>query len=227
MEKQLRFVRLAVIFGGLGILGISIGVLVALVGASSVLAEHITPFNFTLSELGNYGHSPFAVVLNGGLFFGGLSLVLFCLYSMPFSKSISGALCYLAMALACFTLAGIGLFPINVYHLHTAMLKWFFMFGSMSALCYLINLALGYQSIFRTWSWLPAGFALLGQASFLVLPLFKMGLTEGNRPFYQEMVLEGSRPEFWWPACIEWFSFAVFLVWIISLIIDKFLYLKR
>ncbi|WP_052074575.1 DUF998 domain-containing protein [Shewanella mangrovi] len=223
----MRLVRLAVGFGGLGIFGITIGVLVALVGAASVLSEHITPLNFTLSELGNYGHSPFAVVLNGGLFFGSLCLVLFCLYSMPLTKTVSGALCYLTMAIACLTLAGIGLFPINVYHLHTMMVKWFFILGSMSALFYLVNLSLGFQALFKTWSWLPAGLALVGQASFLILPLFKLGLTDGDRPFYHEMVLEGGRPEFWWPAVIEWFSFSVFLLWIVTLLIDKWYYLRR
>lgn len=227
MEKPVRLARLAVGFGGLGIFGIIVSVAIALSGAVITSSEAISPLNYTLSELGNYGHSPFAVVLNGGLFFGSLSLVLFCLYSMPLTKTVSGALCYLAMAVACLTLAGIGLFPLNVYHLHILMLKWFFILGSMSSLFYLINLALGFQRVFKTWSWFPAGLALVGQSAFLVLPMLDLGLTEGNRPFYHEMVLDGGRPELWWPACIEWFSFSVFLLWIVTLLIDKFYCLHR
>ncbi|WP_417761303.1 hypothetical protein [Shewanella sp.] len=227
MEKQTRLARLAVGFGGLGVFGIVASVVIALVGAAASASYAISPLNYTMSELGNYGHSPLAVVLNGGLFFGSLCLVLFCLYSMPLTKSVSGALCYLAMAFACFTLAGIGLFPLNVYHLHIIMLKWFFILGSLSALFYLVNLALGFQQVFKTWSWFPAGLALVGQSSFLLLPLFKLGLTDGDRPFYHEMVLEGGRPDVWLPACIEWFSFSVFILWILTLLIDKYYCLRH
>ncbi|MCD8475972.1 MAG: hypothetical protein LRY40_05720, partial [Shewanella fodinae] len=53
------------------------------------------------------------------------------------------------------------------------------------------------------------------------LPLFGLDFTEGNRPFYHEMVLEGVRPTLWWPALLQWISLGCFLLWLAVLLFER------
>ncbi|MCL1073606.1 DUF998 domain-containing protein [Shewanella dokdonensis] len=222
MEKKQRLIKLALGFGVIGLLGLLLGLIISIIGYDALGDEHFNLTNYTMSELGNYGHSPFAVALNGGLFFGSLCLVLFSLYSLQLSRSLTGAISFFSLALSCMSLAGIGLFPVNVYHLHVFMLKWFFIFSCISALVYLVNQTLTQPPSGMRWSCLPALLSCISFAMFLFLPLFELDVTEGNRPFYHEMVLEGTRPALWWPALLQWISLGCFLLWLAVLLYERF-----
>ncbi|GGZ01933.1 MULTISPECIES: DUF998 domain-containing protein [Shewanella] len=221
MEKKQRLIKLALGFGLIGLLGLLLGLIISIIGYDAFGDECFGLTNHTMSELGNYGHSPFAVALNGGLFFGSLCLVLFCLYSLQLSRSITGAMSFLCLAVSCMTLAGIGLFPVNVYHLHVFMLKWFFIFGCISTLVYLVNQTLTLSASNGRWGWITALLSCISFGIFLFLPLFGLDFTEGNRPFYHEMVLEGVRPTLWWPALLQWISLGCFLLWLAVLLFER------
>ncbi|QUN04906.1 DUF998 domain-containing protein [Shewanella yunxiaonensis] len=225
--KKQRLNRLALGFGILGLLGLLLGVILSVAGYSALADDSFRLTNHTMSELGNYGHSPFAVALNGGLFFGSLSLVLFSLYSLQLSQTITGVLSYLGLAVTCMALAGIGLFPVNVYHLHVFMLKWFFIFGCATTLMFMVNQAVSLAGNHLRWGWVTALLSCINFAVFLFLPLFELDFTDGNRPFYQEMVLEITRPHLWWPAVLQWLSLGWFILWLATLLLECFHNLKQ
>lgn len=214
---------LATKFGFLGIFGLLLGIIVSVLGFHSSNEQYFNFLNHTLSELGTYGHSPFAVILNGGLFFGSLSIVFYCLSSLQNVTSCWGYPFFICLALTFFALAWVGLFPVNVYHLHILGLKWFFYFGSLSAIFYLILASVG-RSAFGRWTWLLVLIVLCSMMMFLYAPQLELGLTEGDRPFYQEMVQQLPRPTPWWPALLEWIGLGSLLCWMTVLLLSQLTY---
>lgn len=217
---------LAIKFGFMGIFGLLVGIVTAVLGFDSAEAHRFSFLNHTLSELGTYGHSSLAVVLNGGLFFGSLSVVFYCLSSLQTVSSCWEYPFFSCLALTFLALACVGLFPVNVYHLHVLGLKWFFYFGSLSAIFYLILACLG-RSAFGRWTWLLALIVFCSMMMFLYAPLLELGLTEGGRPFYQEMVLQVPRPTPWWPALLEWIGLGSLLCWTTVLLFSQLTYSQK
>lgn len=211
---------LAIKFGFLGIFGLLIGIVMTVLGFDDVESHRFNFLNHTLSELGTYGHSSFAVILNGGLFFGSLSLVFYCLSSLQQVMSFWGYPFFISLACTFLALASVGLFPVNVYHLHVLGLKWFFYLGSLSAIFYLALVFCG-KSHFGRWTGLLALIVLCSMMTFLYAPQLDLGLTEGDRPFYQEMVLQLPRPSLWWPALLEWIGLGSLLCWITVLLLSQ------
>lgn len=218
MNLATRGSALATKFGFIGILGLMLGIGVAVLGFDYSETRSFNFLNHTLSELGTYGHSAFAVVLNGGLFFGSLSIVFYCLSSLQTVNGFWGYPFFCALALTFLALACVGLFPVNVYHLHILALKWFFYFGSLSAICYLVWVGFSSLSLLR-WTVLLALLVLVSMMTFLYAPQLELGLTEGGRPFYQEMVLQLPRPDLWWPALLEWIGLVSLLSWTVALLL--------
>lgn len=217
---------LATKFGFLGLFGLLLGVVVAVVGFNYTEPETFNFLNYTLSELGTYGHSTYAVILNGGIFFGSLSIVFYCLSSLqsvisPWEYPFLSFLALTFLALAC-----VGLFPVNVYHLHILGLKWFFSFGSLSALFYLILVVVSRAPLSRL-TVLLALIVLGSMVTFLYAPQLELGLIEGDRPFYQEMVLQFPRPTLWWPALLEWIGLGSLLSWMIALLLNQLTFTKN
>jgi len=217
---------LATKFGFIGIWGLMLGIGVAVLGFNYSESNSFNFLNHTLSELGTYGHSSFAVILNGGLFFGSLSIVFYCLSSLQRVNSFLGYLFFTSLALTFLALACAGLFPVNVYHLHIWALKWFFYFGCLSAICYLLWAGFTGLSI-RRWTVLLALIVLVSMMTFLYAPQLELGLTEGGRPFYQEMVLQLPRPDLWWPALLEWIGLASLLGWTTALLLSQHLFTQE
>ncbi|MCL1138466.1 DUF998 domain-containing protein [Shewanella pneumatophori] len=169
--------------------------------------------NHTLSELGSYGRFQYAVVLNGGLFFGGLCVVLSCLLSVQLGDSPWRLPFFISLGLSFLALAAMGLFPINVYHLHIVAIKYFFVFGCVSLLFYGVYLLATNNKPVPLYNKISAVLAFLAMGAFLALPWFELGLTEGNSAFYNEMLVDPLRPEIWWPAITQWAGLATFLLW--------------
>ncbi|MCE9791557.1 hypothetical protein LZ659_08100 [Shewanella indica] len=219
MLRRQRLARMALSFGLLGLFGLLLGLGLVVWGYHSSDGRDFSLLNHSLSELGSYGHSSLAVVLNGGLFFGSLSLVLCWLFTLQLSRQLSGHLLYLSLTLTCMALAGVGLFPVNVYHLHTMMLKWFFIFGSISVGCYLIYLVQRPFVAATLWTLIPALISGISLGAFLILPYLELGITEGDNPFYYELVLQLPRPDFWLPAVLVWLGLGSFMLWVLCLLL--------
>ena len=220
VEKSRKLSSLAFKFGVLGSVGLIIGTVLSVIGFQDLEGQGFYFLNHTLSELGHYGHSKFAVVINGGLFFGSLSLIMFCLFSIQLMDN--KALYPLLIALICtfISLAATGLFPVNVYHLHTAALKYFFYCGGMSSFLYLVYILMRGRLFYSRWNALTGFLTFISFLSFLLLSHKSIGLTIAGRPFYQEMVMSLPRPNIWWPATLEWISIGLFMLWTLGLVIS-------
>ncbi|RTR32825.1 hypothetical protein [Shewanella atlantica] len=213
IEKSVKLSSLAFKFGTLGIVGLLMGVILSALGFQDFEGHNFNFFNHTLSELGHYGHSTFAVVINGGLFFGSLSLILFCLFSIQLIDSKLLYSLFLSLVLTFMSLAAAGLFPVNVYHLHTMAIKYFFYFGSFSSFLYLVYLSMKGRLFYSSWNAVTGILTFISFLCFLVLSHIDLGLIAGDKQFYQEMVMELPRPDIWWPATLEWLSLTLFMLW--------------
>lgn len=213
VKKYNKVSTLAFRFGMLGIVGQVVGLVLSALMFQQFDGNGFSFLSNTLSELGSYGHSYFAVIVNGGLFFGGLCVVLFCLLSLQLEASPWSYLFYVTLGLTYFALAATGLFPINVYHLHIIAIKYFFIFGCVSLIVFGVKQLIVCERPRPILTYLFALLALVFMAAFLILPILELGFTVGDSAFYDEMLAEPSRAELWWPAIIQWASLITFLTW--------------
>ncbi len=184
----------------------------AVLAYQAYLGELFSPVNHSLSELGTYGSSSLAVVANGGLFFGGLLLSLSCLQGLR-SVPGFGVAIWLLLAAAWLLLAIVGLFPSNVYHLHTAALQWYFYFALASSMGYWLWLALRPTKPQSKSALAFCSITVLFVSAFLVLPHLALETLPFNRAFYEEIYPPFPRPGLWWPAVLEWGSLISMLLW--------------
>ncbi|MCL2917613.1 DUF998 domain-containing protein [Shewanella litorisediminis] len=209
-HKIFRLARQMFAVGGLVLCACLLGG--ALGFSSADNPRMFSPFNHNLSELGTYGLSPLAVLANGGVFFGGLLLSLGCLQGMR-TQTGGSVLVWLLLALTWLSLAMTGLFPSNVYHLHTLALKWFFILGLAACLGYCLYLALRQAPVRGLWSLGICLLALLANSAFLLLPSLTLESLPISRPFYEEVYSPYPRPTLWWPATLQWLSLLTMLLW--------------
>ncbi|GIU44950.1 DUF998 domain-containing protein [Shewanella sairae] len=218
VKKYNKVATLAFRFGMLGIFGQLLGLVLSVMLFKQIGDDGFSFFNHTLSELGSYGQSHYAVFVNGGLFFGGLCVVLFCLLSLQLVQSRWHYLFFLSLGLCYLAFAASGLFPVNVYHLHIVAIKYFFIFACSSLVFYGLFQLSATSFTFSIWHNALAFFAFIFLAGFLLLPSLGLGLTEGNEAFYNELLVGPGRPDLWWPAIIEWIGVATFSLWSCSVI---------
>lgn len=213
VKKYSKVSRLAFRFGMLGIFGQVLGLVLSVLMFEQFDGKNFSFLSNTLSELGSYGHSYFAVIVNGGLFFGGLCVVLFCLLSLQLNASPWSYAFYVSLGLTYLAFAATGLFPINVYHLHIIAIKYFFIFGCVSLLLYGLQQLTVTEAQGTVLTYICGLFAFVFMTSFLLLPLLELGFTVGDSAFYDEMLAKPSRAEIWWPAIMQWASLVTFLFW--------------
>ncbi len=219
-SREHKLSKLAFRFGLLGLVGHLIGLIIAYLAFSDFNQQGFSFLNFSLSELGQYGHSELAVVFNGGLFFGSLSLVLFFLFSLQNSDEPWLYPSFILAIIALLGLAITGLFPINVYHLHKFGIEYFFHCAALSIVSYFIYLIRHPKQDKRFAS---KGAILLSLVAIVVFTLFivlahvDMGMVADGRWFYHDMARVEPRPQLWWPSLLEWLSFMMFMVWVFSL----------
>ena len=220
-SKEQKLSKLAFRFGLLGLLGHLIGLVVAVLGFSDYSGQGFSFYNFSLSELGQYGHSELAVVFNGGLFFGSLSLMLFALFALQNSDAPWVLTSFFLLVLSLFALACVGLFPINVYHLHILGIEYFFYSSILCVFAYLVYLLHHWRR--------PKRFALRGSlaltllalvllSSFLVMAYSDQGVIASGIWFYQDMVMVEPRPAIRWPVVVEWGALLSYMAWLFSLV---------
>ncbi|WP_415837058.1 hypothetical protein [Shewanella aquimarina] len=220
-SKEQKLSKLAFRFGLLGLLGHLIGLLAASLGFSDYSGQGFSFFNFSLSELGQYGHSELAVVFNGGLFFGSLSLVLFALFALQNSDGPWVLTSFSVLVASLLALACVGLFPVNVYHLHILGIEYFFYFAAMSVAAYLIYLLRrrGRPKRFALrGSLLLSGLTLGLLLVFILMAHTDDGMVANGTWFYHDLVMVEPRPEIRFPVIMEWAALFSFMGWLLSLV---------
>ncbi|GAA5190578.1 DUF998 domain-containing protein [Ferrimonas gelatinilytica] len=196
----------------LGIIGLLLLVIPPLLAGWVYRGEAGERFSFlthTLSELGRYDTSSLAVLVNGGMFFGGLALLVsfssrrWHRHSAPISWSLklSGILLSLSVA-AC------GLFPVNVGQLHSDAMTALYLMTPISAVLYCF--AILKESPPR-WGMLPALAATGCALSMLADPRRDLLLMDR----YAYGLFGADRPTLWWPALNGWLLLLFVGIWLL------------
>lgn len=222
MTKRDRIKTLAVRFGFLGCFGIFIGIaLASILEVSLQVSSGFLPLYKSLSELGYYGHTPFAIVVNGGLFFGSLCIALSSLFALQIT---SGWLKYpfWLFLTACFIAqAATGLFPLNVYHLHISALSYVIFFSSIASLLFIVfAMQMRLQQLM-----LPLVLAvccLLVNLSMFVLPYAGIIASPTPTMTYMDLIADSAtiapKPALWWQSLLQWLSTFSLVIWVVSIL---------
>ncbi len=204
----------------LGFFGVILAIGTAiLLQSAEVGIANLLPIS--LSELGTYSRSPSALILNGGIFFSGLTMALACLFAMQLSPKPWGALFWITFALMFVAFAATGLFPMNVYHLHLHAITAYISFGVLSS-CYCLLYCFSMPKNERL---LIMGLALtvcLIQVTQILLPQYFAWVT--GRDFTEYKVVVDSitskppQPAVWWQAMLMWLSVLFNLFWLLAML---------
>ncbi|QIZ77416.1 hypothetical protein [Ferrimonas lipolytica] len=184
-----------------GLFGLALIVITCVIAAIVYRGDAGENFSFlthTLSELGRYRTSEWALLANGGLFFGGLSLV--ASFAMRLwlvkDKEIKVAL-YLSGIVLSLIIAGVGLFPINVGSLHAGTVVAFYLVSPICAVLYCVSL---WREKAFLWGIIPAVLT-----SYFAIDAFSCACGELLLMDRYAFGLFGdARPDIWWPAARSW-----------------------
>ncbi|MBY5990625.1 hypothetical protein [Ferrimonas balearica] len=196
----------------LGSLGIIMLVLPSLLASLVYVGEAGEAFNFlnhSLSELGRYDSSPLALLVNGGLFFGGLFLVVSFTSRgwlrrrrpIKLSLNLSGVLMSLSVA-AC------GLFPVNVGMVHAWAMTAFYVMTPICAVLYCFAIL---TEIPPRWGVIPALAAAGCAIALLMRPDRLLALMDR----YPYGLFGADRPLIWWPALLGWMLLGFVAIWLL------------
>lgn len=178
--------------------------------------EGFSFLNHFMSELGRYGPaSPLAVVYNSGLFVGGALFVLFifgCRWHFRSRMGLAAALCGILSALACSLL---GFFTLNrlVSHLMVAYIFFFSWPVTVGLFTRLICLE-------QRTSW-SRPLIMLGCTSFVLFVIFlALPFVIGLKNIWAIDLRHYARPDFLFPAVLEWAMFFSVIAWIMLVCVD-------
>ena len=222
MTNQQKIAQLAIRFNLLGCFGLLLGLVIA--SAFEVARDGFTGFlllQTSVSELGYYGHSEFALILNGGIFFGSLSIALACLFALQVTKGWLKYPFWLSFGASFLALAITGLFPLNVYHLHIHGLSYLMIFSTVASVTFIIYaIDMGWQR-FKI-AFLFASICLLLNFSTFILPYANVIATPTQVTTFVDIITASAtlspKPELWWQAFIQWCSDITLVCWVLSLL---------
>ncbi|USD36817.1 MULTISPECIES: hypothetical protein [Ferrimonas] len=194
----------------IGIAALALLLLPSLIAALVYQGESGESFSFlnhSLSELGRYGTSPLAVLVNGGLFFGGLALTLSFIFSnWLINRSFRSPLLVCGVLLS-LCLSGCGLFPVNVGTLHSKAMMAFYAMTIICALFYCRSILVDKPP---RWGVVPAVAAALF-ASNLLFRDDALLVLQDRYPFG---LFGAERPLIWWPALLGWLLLVSVTLWL-------------
>ncbi|TKB49602.1 hypothetical protein [Ferrimonas aestuarii] len=200
-------VRLTNRIGLAALLLIALPPLLAALVYQGEAGEHYSFLNHSLSELGRYGSSPLAALVNGGLFFGGLALTLsFLMSSWLINRNLRSPLLVCGVMLS-LSLCGCGLFPVNVGALHAKAMLSFYVMTILCAVFYCHSILTDKPP---RWGVLPAVTAAI--LAMMLLSREDLLLSLQDRYPYGLFGIE--RPLIWWPALLGWALMLSVILWL-------------
>jgi len=207
--------RLTILAGLVGALTLAV---CCTVPAMAFPGRHGRGFSFLnhfMSELGRYGTSPWAMVYNGGLFVGGSLLVLFICGRGRYFRSrlgLAASICGICSGVAC---ALLGFFPMNHLISHLVVAYAFFFNWPFTVGLFTVLIARDRPT---RWS---RPLVLLGSISFALFAVFlALPFIVGLRRIWAIDLRHFVRPDFLFPAVLEWLMVLSVIVWIILVCVD-------
>ncbi|MBQ4889903.1 hypothetical protein A9267_06535 [Shewanella sp. UCD-FRSSP16_17] len=229
LSKREKIARLAYLFGLLGLLGLFLGISLSVLMEYIQFGDQYSLLQFSISELGTYNRSSSALWINGGLFFGSLSLTMSCLFGLQLSRRISSGLFWFSLIVTFIALAATGLFPLNVFHLHIKAVSIYIYFGLLAATFCFIECAI--ERRIRLFLPLVLSFVIvLIHGSILAHECWResLGLNPiSDGELFQAIVSQSPKPDIWWLSILFWCSIVTMWLWILSICRWYFLPLQQ
>ena len=193
--------------------GILIILLCVLIAASSYVGRQNEAYSFLnhfISELGEIGVSPLALIFNGGLILGGLLTSCFMLGMAIHIGGRWGLGLGIVGLVTSITVTLVGIYPMNQLEIHMVTANTFFRGGLLVSLGYSLYIFCSRQPQLPKVTAITSGITVLAFALFL---WFLPSSQEGS-----ESVVEilKNRPEIWALPILEWFVFLCVMGWIAS-----------
>jgi hypothetical membrane protein len=197
-------------FPAWGVAGCAVVLAATLVSAVAYrgrVGESFSPLNHFVSELGERGVSPLAVVFNVGLLAGGLLLAGFMVQFGRYLRGLGlfagavGAVSGLACAL-------VGVFPMDDLPLHLAVATLFFRTGLFAVVLFTAALIFDRRRSLSRWLIAP------GIATFLAFAVFLAAMSSVPVDFEALARLIRNRPDVLPIAVMEWAVFGTVLAWV-------------
>ena len=193
--------------------GILIILLCVLIAASSYVGRQNEAYSFLnhfISELGEIGVSPLALIFNGGLILGGLLTSCFMLGMAIHIGGRWGLGLGIVGLVTSITVTLVGIYPMNQLEIHMVTANTFFRGGLLVSLGYSLYILCSRQPQLPKVTAITSGITVLAFALFL---WFLPSSQEGS-----ESVVEilKNRPEIWALPILEWLVFLCVMGWIAS-----------
>ena len=193
--------------------GILIILLCVLIAASSYVGRQNEAYSFLnhfISELGEIGVSPLALIFNGGLILGGLLTSCFMLGMAIHIGGRWGLGLGIVGLVTSITVTLVGIYPMNQLEIHMVTANTFFRGGLLVSLGYSLYILCSRQPQLPRVTAITSGITVLAFALFL---WFLPAPQEGSGSIVE--ILK-NRPEIWALPILEWFVFLSVMVWIAS-----------
>lgn len=222
MTNKDKIKQLSIRFGLLGCFGLFLGLAISIViESTNASVDGFLLFKKSISELGYYGHSQSALLLNGGLFFGSLCIALANLFALQVTKGWLKYPFWFSFSASFLALAVTGLFPLNVYHLHLHGLSYLFIFVCFSSIAFMAYaIQIGWREV--KLPLLLATICLCLNLSVFILPyagfIFAPFLTATYMDIIASSATLSPKPDLWWQAFTQWGSDITLVLWVLSLL---------
>jgi hypothetical membrane protein len=214
-RRLVDFERLTILAGLIGALTLAVCCTLPAIPFPGRHGHGFSFLNHFMSELGRYGTSPWATVYNGGLFIGGSLLVLFICGRGRHFRSRIGLAASISGVCSGVSCALLGFFPMNRLVSHLVVADVFFFSWPVTVGLFTVLTARDHKT---RWS---RPLVILGSISlalfvvFLALP-FVVGLRRIRAIDLRHVV----RPDFLFPAVLEWLMVLSVIAWIILVCVD-------